>query len=154
MPVETLDGLEEWMRMAIEAMAPRRRQSLFRDIARSLRKRNQSRLTKQTGPDGDKWPARVRAQGRDARVRDRKKMMMGLRQARRMAIDANPDGSTIGWSGRDARIARIHHYGMKDRPSPGARQVRYPVRQLIGLADGDLELIRDRVMAHLESAFD
>ncbi|MOA65145.1 Phage virion morphogenesis family protein [compost metagenome] len=56
---------------------------------------------------------------------------------------------SVGFTGRIARIARVHQYGLKDRAEPGAPDVRYDQREMLGFIDADLDLIRDTLLAHL-----
>ena len=51
--------------------------------------------------------------------------------------------------GRAARIAAIHQYGLADKPSRGANEVRYPRRELLGFTDADLDQVRDTLLAAL-----
>ena len=46
-------------------------------------------------------------------------------------------------------MARIHHYGLYDRPARGAKEVSYEERQLLGLKDNDLQMICDIITSSL-----
>ncbi|MNF16366.1 Phage virion morphogenesis family protein [compost metagenome] len=56
---------------------------------------------------------------------------------------------SVGFTGRIARIARVHQYGLKDRAEPGAPDVRYDKRELLGFTEVDINLIRDEILAQL-----
>jgi phage virion morphogenesis protein len=137
----TLDG---WLRGAILALDPRHRQTLLRQIARDLRRSNQKRITAQTGPDGDRWQSRKPDAA--GRIKTRKKMLIGLRAARHMAVTATPNRADLGYKGRSSRIARIHHLGLTGEVTPGGVVVKYPARPLIGLSGRDEDMVRDRVL--------
>lgn len=66
-------------------------------------------------------------------------------------LKAKGDGSAIsvGFTGRVARIARVHQYGLRDRAERNAPQVQYDQREVLGFTDADLDLIRDGLLAHL-----
>ncbi|MNT97849.1 Phage virion morphogenesis family protein [compost metagenome] len=61
------------------------------------------------------------------------------------------DGNAIsvGFTGRIARIARVHQYGLKDRAERGAPDVKYEIRETLGFTGVDLDLIRDNLLDHL-----
>ena len=66
-------------------------------------------------------------------------------------LKAKGDGSAIsvGFTGRVARIARVHQYGLKDRAERGAPDVRYKEREILGFTGADLNMIRDGLLAYL-----
>lgn len=142
-------ALDAWMAQALAALAPAERRSLFRRIGRELLKRNRAHMTRQLGPDGTAWAPRRR--NRHGRVRKAGKMMVGLRAARRLKATATPEGSEIGWTGRDARIAAVHQLGALDYVDrkESEAQARYPMRPLIGLTPEDVALVRQSVLTFL-----
>ncbi len=147
-----LGKFDRWMDVIVNSLSSARRRVLFRTIARDLRKANQKRISKQINPDGDAWEARKFDNG-SGQVRKKIKMMIGLRSTRRLKITAGPDGATIGFSGRNAKIAAVHHFGGMDLVDPDSTtKIRYPVRQLLGVTKEDQTLIRDRVFGHIETA--
>lgn len=76
-------------------------------------------------------------------------MFQKLRTATHLKARSNNDGISAGFTGRIARIARVHQYGLKDRAERGAQDVRYPKRELLGFSEHDLETIRETLMQHL-----
>ena len=146
--------LDAWMANALTALAPAERASLFRRIGRALLQRNRQHMTRQVAPDGTAWAPRQR--DRHGRVRQASKMMVGLRAARRMKATATPEGTEVGWSGRDARIAAVHQHGALDYVDRqhSQAQARYPVRALIGLTPDNVALVHGMVMAHLAQRLD
>lgn len=150
--IDGLHRLEKWMQQAIENLSPARRKALFRDIGKDVRKENQKRITRQEGPDGDRWPQRKQRR-RHGQVKQKTKMMMGLRKARRMALETGPDGVSIGYTGNTAKIASVHQYGGMDYVEEGGPKVRYPVRKVLGLSDKDHQTIGNRIRQHIAQAF-
>ena len=144
---DPIAALEDWLTQALAALEPGARSALFREIGRELRKRNQRRITRQTAPDGTPWSPRKRDQF--GRVRKAAKMMLGLRQARRMALKATPGGLELGYSGRLAQIAAVHQFGAVDAVTEGGAKVKYPTREILGVAPEDLAYLRERIMAAL-----
>ena len=43
----------------------------------------------------------------------------------------------LGCAGGKAKIARVHQYGLNDRPSRGQQPVRYARRELLGFSADD-----------------
>nr|WP_314566496.1 phage virion morphogenesis protein [uncultured Pseudomonas sp.] len=54
-----------------------------------------------------------------------------------------------GFTGRASRLAYVHQSGLKDRAEPGAPEVRYARRELIGLSPEDLDRLRTLVVGGL-----
>lgn len=147
-PENDLLVIERWMAEVLAAMAPTARRKLFGSIGRELRSRTRRRMSAQTGPDGERWQPRARDAGK--KVREQAKMMVKLRDDRRLLLTSSPDGTELGWVGAAARIAAVHHGGELDTVDPdSSKRVRYPMRRLIGLPQGDLDYIRQRLLEHL-----
>lgn len=146
------DQLDAFLGSAVAALAPAARRALFREIIREIRKRNQARITRQVGPEGEAWAPRKR--NGDGRVRSTAKMLTGLRAARRLALTADADGATAGYRGRTARIAAVHHFGRVDQVAPDGPTARYAARPLLGLPAQDVEWIRRRLIDHIADALD
>lgn len=85
------------------------------------------------------------------RVRKAVKMMLGLRQARRLACrKAGANAAEIGWTGRDARIASVHQLGGVDYVDRARTiEARYPARELLGVAPADAAAARAVIIARL-----
>ncbi|ENN6803568.1 phage virion morphogenesis protein [Enterobacter ludwigii] len=54
-------------------------------------------------------------------------------QQQRIKLQKAPDGSPYQ--------ARVHQYGLKDRPNLNAQYMTYPERQLLGFAENDSQLV-------------
>jgi phage virion morphogenesis protein len=76
-------------------------------------------------------------------------MFQKLKMARYLKAQGSEQAVTVGFTGRIARIARVHQYGLKDRAERGAPDVRYARRELLGLAKDDLKLVEDLILEHL-----
>jgi len=51
-----------------------------------------------------------------------------------MKVSGRKDDAVVEFTGKVQRIARVHQYGLKDRPNLHAQNVHYEKRQLLGLA--------------------
>jgi hypothetical protein len=78
----------------------------------------------------------------------RKAMFRKLRNGRNLRADATDQEAWIGFSGRVARIARVHQDGLTDRPAPKARAVSYAKRELLGVTLAERNAVLDRLVAH------
>ncbi|RAQ86547.1 virion morphogenesis protein [Burkholderia pseudomallei] len=66
-----------------------------------------------------------------------------------MRIDVDNTGLALGIDERLSRIARVHQEGQKAPVEPGGGPLaRYPVRVVLGFADADRELVRDRLLRY------
>lgn len=82
----------------------------------------------------------------------RKAMFRRLASARYLRSQADDHGFWVGFSGKASAIASIHHYGLRDKPSPRAQAMGYPRRELIGADAADREHMLDLLYAHLIDA--
>lgn len=149
---DPLAQLDRWLVQALEQLGPARRKAVLTEIGRELRKRNQRRIAAQSGPDGEAWEPRKPDRHGNLRktetgkVRRTARMLLGLREARRMVLTATPAGMELGYSGRNARLAEVHHYGQVDAvDKAGKIQTKYPARPLLGLAPEDVAWVEQRL---------
>ncbi|TNL00476.1 phage virion morphogenesis protein [Kosakonia cowanii] len=78
-------------------------------------------------------------------------MFSKLRTYRFLKMRADAGGTSVGYDGVAARIARVHQYGQRDQAGPGAF-AKYPVRELLGFTAGDEQMITEQVINSLGSA--
>ncbi|QPO19612.1 phage virion morphogenesis protein [Pseudomonas sp. Y39-6] len=146
-----LEALETWAAVLLDRLEPGERSKLARNIGQELRRSQQKRMMAQENPDGSKFAPRKQRnlRGKQGRVRRKLAMFKKLRTASYLKVRGDSNAITVGFTGRIARIARVHQYGLKDRAEPGAPDVRYEQRAVLGFTESDLELIRDGLLAHL-----
>ncbi len=147
MSLETnLTELQPWLKTYLDRLSPQSRKQLLRQLGTGLRQVNQKRMTAQTDPDGQIWEARKQQPHHDKK-QNRKKLFLRLRQARRLRTKVFSDSLRVGFSGRAARIARIHHYGLREQLKYGP--ANYPARELIGINDIDRQMIEKMITNHI-----
>lgn len=147
---DDLRALEDWAAALLAKLSPRERRQLNQDIARDLRRSQQSRIAAQRNPDGTAFaPRKARQSLRSKKGRIRRKMFTKLKQAKHLKLQSTADSITLGFIGRTARLARVHQYGLNDRPGRNARDVRYARRQILGFAPDELDMIRERIVERL-----
>ena len=145
---QELKQLDNWLTPLIENLSAKERRVLAREVARDLRIANRERIKAQTNPDGTPYEPRSQLHGRRGRIR-RKAMFTGLRTAKYLRIKTTADEAAVGFLGRVARIARVHHYGLRDRVEKGGPQHQYARRELIGITAKDADRIAESVLNHL-----
>ena len=146
-----LEALETWAAVLLSRLEPAARNKLTRSIGQELRRSQQKRITAQQNPDGTKYAPRKQRnlRGKQGRIRRKLAMFKKLRTASYLKVRSDSNAISVGFTGRIARIARIHQDGLKDRAERGAPDVRYEQRKVLGLTNQDLELIRDQLFEHL-----
>ena len=146
-----LEALETWAAVLLDRLEPGERSKLARSIGQELRRSQQKRVMAQENPDGSKFAPRKQRtlRGKQGRVKRKLAMFKKLRTASYLKVRGDSNGVAVGFTGRIARIARVHQYGLKDRAERGAPDVRYDQRELLGFAESDLDLIRDGLLDYL-----
>lgn len=117
-------------------------------IARRLRETSQAHIQAQTNPDGSPYEKR-KPQKRAKVGRVRRKMFTKLRTNRYLKVEASSDGAFVAFAGQAQRIARVHHFGLRDRVEKNGPTVKYAARELLGITDTDQEAIADLVISHV-----
>lgn len=154
---DQLQILEDWVAPLLARMTPAESRRLALAMAREMRAHQQRTLAAQTAPDGSAWaprkpPARdARGQVRRAAQRGkvRADMFRGLRKPQWLKAGASPAEASVGFVGRAARIAALHHWGGPDKVTPRGPVYDYPARPLIGIPEPLAEQLRDMLAQHL-----
>ncbi|WP_447555694.1 phage virion morphogenesis protein [Vreelandella sp. EE22] len=145
---DELQPLESWLTPLIDKLTPKDRRVLARNVARDLRVSNRERIKAQTNPDGTPFEPRTELRGRRGQVR-RKAMFTRLRTAKHLRIKTSADEAAVQFTGRVAKIARVHHYGLRDRVERGGPMHQYARRELVGITATDRNRIANSVLHHL-----
>lgn len=133
----------------LASLSPAGRRKLAGDIAKALRKSQQQRIKQQKAPDGSPYQARKRQPLRAKTGRIKRAMFQKLRASRYMKATGRENSAVVEFTGKVQRIARVHQYGLKDRPNPHAKDVQYPERQLLGFSQEDKQLVETLIIKHL-----
>ncbi|QNH08356.1 phage virion morphogenesis protein [Pseudomonas sp. B11D7D] len=148
--MDELRALEDWAGALLAKLDPKQRRQLNQGIARKLRRSQQQRIAAQKNPDGTPFaPRKARQPLRSKQGRVKQKMFTKLRQARYLKLQSDASSIGIGFLARTARLARVHQYGLRDRPGRNSPDVQYSRRKLLGFASADLDMIRDELLDHL-----
>lgn len=95
----------------------------------------------QTAPDGTPYAARKRQPVRSKKGRVKREMFVKLRTNRYMKATGRDDAAVVEFTGKVQCMAKVHQYGLKDRPNSHCDDVRYPERQLMGHSRDTEQLI-------------
>lgn len=147
----SLEALEDWAGVLLSKLEPAARSKLARSLAQKLRRSQQQRIKQQHNPDGSPYSARKprELRGKQGRVKRQAKMFQKLPKTSYLKAKGDGQAITVGFTGRVARIARVHQYGLKDRAEANAPEVRYKQREVLGFTESDLDLIRDELLLSL-----
>ncbi|HFQ3061459.1 phage virion morphogenesis protein [Enterobacter sp. UPMP2061] len=135
----------------LAALSPAGRRKLAGEIAKQLRTAQQQRIKQQKAPDGSPYQARKRQPLRAKQGRIKRAMFQKLRTNRYMKASGRENGAVVEFTGKVQRIARVHQYGLKDRPNAHAQDVQYAERQLLGFSQTDKQRIESLIVEYLKS---
>lgn len=133
----------------IASLSPAGRRKLAGEIAKQLRTAQQQRIKQQKAPDGSPYQARKRQPLRAKKGRIKRAMFQKLRTSRYMKASGRENSAVVEFTGKVQRIARVHQYGLKDRPNKHAQDVQYAERQLLGFSQADIELVETLIINYL-----
>lgn len=147
-----MNGLEAFdarLNALIGNLSPAARKEMARTIAKRLRAGQQQNIKRQQAPDGTPFKPR-KAPARKKKGRVKREMFAKLRTAKYMKAKGTADDAVVEFAGNVQRMARVHHYGLRDRPARGGKEVQYEARRLLGICSNDLKVIEDMIISHLE----
>ncbi|NMU42669.1 phage virion morphogenesis protein [Serratia marcescens] len=132
----------------IAKLSPQSRKSLAVAVSKRLRAGQQQHIKRQQAPDGAPYAPRKMRLRSKKRLRDRA-MFSKLRTARYLKAQGNSDAAVVEFVGRVQRMVNVHHYGLRDRPTPHSEAVKYEARPLLGLSKNIVEDIENEVVYFL-----
>ena len=151
-----LQELAGWVAPLLQRLDPAPRKNLMRALAQHMQRSQMLRIAAQRNPDGTPYaPRRPREQlqKRQGAIRSQA-MFMNLRKARNLPRRAAADYASVAINPRVAYVARVHHYGLRDkvdRRNPRSPEVRYPRRELLGINAQDMQAIEDILLQHIST---
>ncbi|MCR1568722.1 phage virion morphogenesis protein [Mixta sp.] len=144
-----LDAFDDRLAALITNLSPAARKEMARNIAKRLRAGQQQNIKRQQTPDGTPFKPRKAQPVRKKKGRVKREMFKKLRTAKYMKAKAGADNAVVEFTGNVQRMARVHHYGLRDRPARGSKEVQYEARPLLGLNDADMTMIEQEVISRL-----
>ncbi|MHC3772237.1 phage virion morphogenesis protein [Pantoea agglomerans] len=134
----------------ISSLSAPARKEMARSIGRKLRASQQQNIKRQQAPDGMPFKPRKTQPVRSKKGRIKREMFAKLRTAKYLKTQASSNEAVIEFAGNVQRMARVHHYGLRDRPSRKGKEVQYEARPLLGLSEKDLKMIEEIILVTLE----
>ena len=132
--MDDLQQVDAWLAALLNQLEPAQRTKMLREVARGVRKIQQANITAQRAPDGTAWePKRITARTKKGRIR--RKMFTKMKTAKYLKAQGSADQAEVSFTGRVERIARVHHYGLRDRVNRKGTEVKYAERPLLGITN-------------------
>lgn len=129
--MDDLQRVDDWLAALLAVLEPAARNRMMRQLAQELRRSQQQNIRLQRNPDGTAFePRRVTARSKKGRIK--RQMFAKLRTTKYLKTAATADSASVQFDGKVQRIARVHHYGLRDRVRRNGPDVRYPARRLLG----------------------
>ncbi|WP_374043609.1 phage virion morphogenesis protein [uncultured Pantoea sp.] len=102
---------------------------MLREVARDVRRIQQSNIIAQRSLDGTAWePCRVTARSKKGQIR--RGMFAKMKTAKYLKAQASADAAYVTAM---QKLARVHHYGLRDRVNRRGTIVKYAERPLLGI---------------------
>lgn len=144
--MDNLHKVDEWLAALLANLEPAARQRMMRELAQDLRRNQQNNIRLQRNPDGSGYePRKVTARTKKGRIK--RQMFSKLRTAKYLKTAANMDSASVQFVGAVQRIARVHHYGLRDRVSRRGPEARYAERLLLGINDEVESITKAQLLA-------
>ncbi|HHQ6556644.1 TPA: phage virion morphogenesis protein [Serratia fonticola] len=145
-----LEPFETKLAGLIGNLSPQSRKALAVTLAKRLRASQQQNIKRQQAPDGTPYAPR-KTQLRSKQGRIKRAMFTKLRTARYLKANGSSNTAVVEFVGRVKRMAEVHHYGLRERPSVRSHVVKYEERSLLGIQHSDMEKITGLIIAHLSN---
>ncbi|MCS3423886.1 phage virion morphogenesis protein [Rahnella sp. BIGb0603] len=136
----------------ISALSPQSRKAMAATIAKRLRKHQQQRIKQQVTPEGQPFTPRRPQPLRAKKGRIKREMFAKLRTAKYMKAKGTADDAVVEFTGQVQRMAKVHQYGLRDRPSVRAKEMQYTARPLLGLDGEDMKIVENELLIVLSLA--
>jgi phage virion morphogenesis protein len=148
--VAELHEVDAWLAALLSQLEPAARKKMLREVARDVRRIQQANITAQRTPDGTAWePRRVTARSKKGRIR--RGMFAKLKTAKYLKAQANADAAEVAFVPGVQKLARVHHYGLRDRVSRRGPVVKYAERPLLGMNNKSERLIYETLFFWISS---
>ncbi len=148
-----LEQFDQRLEGLIAALSPQARKAIAVTIAKKLRTSQQQRIKRQQAPDGTPYVPRKVQPLRKKQGRVKREMFSKLRTNRYMKAVGSSDSAVVEFTGRVQRMARVHQYGLRDRPSIRSKKISYEERLLLGLEKYDVFFIEKIILSDITNSY-
>ncbi|EFM0046841.1 phage virion morphogenesis protein [Escherichia coli] len=146
--MDELHWVDDWLTALLANLEPAVRSRMMRQLAQQLRRTQQQNIRLQRNPDGSGYePRKVTARTKKGRIK--RQMFSKLRTAKYLKTAAKADSASVQFEGKVQRIARVHHYGLRDRVKKGGPEVVYTRRELLGYSKDFENQLIDTIISAL-----
>lgn len=143
-----LHEVDAWLAALLSQLEPAARKKMLRDVARDVRRIQQANITAQRSPDGTAWePRRVTARSKKGRIR--RGMFAKMKTAKYLKAQASADAAEVAFIPAVQKLARVHHFGLRDRVNRRGTMVKYAERPLLGVNEEVVTSLRDTLLKWL-----
>lgn len=146
-----LEPLETKLAALLANLSSAARKKMATDIARKLRASQQRNIKRQQAPDGTPFKPRKKQPLRGKKGRIKREMFAKLRTTKYLKTRGTSHEAVVEFTGRVQRLARVHHYGLREQPAQGMGNIQYEARQLLGLNDGEYKVIAKTIINSLNA---
>lgn len=146
--MDNLQRVDDWLAALLANLEPAARNRMMRQLAQELRRSQQQNIRLQRNPDGTAFEAR-RVTARSKKGRIKRQMFSKLRTTKYLKTAATADSASVQFDGKVQRIARVHHYGLRERVSRRGPEVRYAERKLLGINNEVEAMVKDTLFKWL-----
>ncbi|MDM2842034.1 phage virion morphogenesis protein [Citrobacter sp. Cpo086] len=150
--MDELQRVDDWLTALLANLEPTARKRMMRQLAQELRRSQQQNIRLQRNPDGTAFEAR-RVTARSKKGRIKRQMFAKLRTTKYLKTAATAGSASVQFDGKVQRIARVHHYGLRDRVRRNGPEVRYAERRLLGVNDEVETVTRDTLLRWVSQGF-
>ncbi|CAI9413588.1 phage virion morphogenesis protein [Lelliottia sp. T2.26D-8] len=148
--MDNLHKVDAWLAALLANLEPAARQRMMRELAQELRRNQQQNIRLQRNPDGSGYePRKVTARTKKGRIK--RQMFTKLRTAKYLKTAASADSASVQFAGKVQRIARVHHYGLRDRVRRNGPEILYSKRHLLGINNEVVSITHDIFYHWLQS---
>ncbi|MCU7366798.1 phage virion morphogenesis protein [Pantoea stewartii] len=144
--MDNLHEVDAWLDALLAKLEPAERKKMLREVARDVRRIQQGNMTAQRAPDGSAWESR-RVSARTKPGRIKRRMFAKLKTAKYLKTKATGDSAEVAFIPAVQRLARVHHYGLRDRVSRRGITVKYAERPLLGV-NGEIETVVRNILLY------
>ncbi|MCG8708838.1 phage virion morphogenesis protein [Brenneria sp. 4F2] len=133
----------------LASLSPAGRRQLAGKVAKALRSSQQQHIKQQQAPDGTPYAPRKSQPIQSKKGRVKRQMFQKLRTAKYLKAKGTSDAASVEFVGRVQRMARVHHYGLRDRPNRHSDDVQYEARPLLGFSKAEMKTVDELLIEHL-----
>lgn len=131
--MDELQRVDDWLVALLANLDPSARKRMMYELAQQLRRTQKRNIRLQRNPDGSGYtPRKVTARAKKGHIK--RQMFTKLRTTKYLKTAASANSASVQFDGKVQRIARVHHYGLRDRVSRRGPTVRYAERRLLGVS--------------------